>query len=340
MTKIVSPSVNLKRIVGLPVFVFSACILISRMSSFQHGHPLRTYALLGDLLITAPVLYLLAIRKTKISWITVLRVFVLGLILAGWLFSPQAAPIVPFLKTWVMPVIELSIFWYIGRKFYTASRKTTTKPIDFLFHSRALLSEFFGSAKIGNAIAAEFAVFCYAFAPRKTALENVTAYTTYRKNGIRLILGIVLWLFLVESAGTHFIIVHWSSTAAWIITVLSAYTCLQLFAHIRAIKARPVLVSAETLIIRNGLAADVVVPLQLIEHIGHVTKKDRRDGVQLALLKGFEGCNVKVQLREEVEVMRMFGMKKKTATLLFNVDQPEELVEEVRGYLSQTDAKK
>jgi hypothetical protein len=101
---------------------------------------------------------------------------------------------------------------------------------------------------------AEIAVFHYAFCSRTSENKNdETAFTVYKENGIILLLATFLCLFTIETIGMHFIFMMWSRNAAWVLTGLSFYTCLQLFEHIRALKARPVRIVGGKLLLRNGL---------------------------------------------------------------------------------------
>jgi len=65
----------------------------------------------------------------------------------------------------------------------------------------------------------------------------------------------------------HFVIARWHIITAWIITAASVYTYLQLFAHMRAIIARPIAITSDAILVFNGLAGEASIPLQLIEQI-------------------------------------------------------------------------
>jgi len=128
------------------------------------------------------------------------------------------------------------------------------------------------------------------------------------------------------------LIARWSVMTAWILTGLSAYTMLQLYAHMRAMKARLIQVKDGILFLRNGLAADVCVRIDMIEEITLTTRMVRgEEALKLALFGALEGHTVRIRLREPVTVVRMFGIRRRASVLLFAVDRPEELREAVRG---------
>ena len=137
---------------------------------------------------------------------------------------------------------------------------------------------------------------------------------------------------LAEGVGFHFLLARWSVATAWVLTGLSAYTLLQLFAHMRAMKARLIRVKDGILYLRNGLAADVVVAVADIEEIT-LTKRTVRgeEALKLALFGALEGHSVRIRLRAPVTVVRMFGIRRRASVLLFAVDRPEELRRAVLG---------
>ena len=113
---------------------------------------------------------------------------------------------------------------------------------------------------------------------------------------------------------------------AWILTGLSAYTMLQLYAHMRAIKARPIGVKDGMLYLRNGLAADVCIDIDNIEEITLTTRTVRgEEALKLALFGALEGHSMRIRLRQPVTVVRMFGVRRRASVLLFAVDEPEAL---------------
>ena len=113
----------------------------------------------------------------------------------------------------------------------------------------------------------------------------------------------------------HFIFNLRNKTLAWILTGLSLYTCLQLFAHIKAIRARPVIINDDSFEIHNGLAGDAYIDFENIEKIELSTKKPAgKKSVKISLLQGLENHNVIVHLKKPVEATKIFGIIKYTDT--------------------------
>ena len=324
--------------IGLPAFVFLACILITFTATFK-AHPQRmSIPLLVDLLLTAPLAYFLVIRKTAIPKITVLRVGMIGVFIAIPLLSKTDAPIAAFVKTWVSPLLEITLISWVGWKFYTANKhiKAHQTRQDFLIHCRTILHAVCGNDKLANVLASEIAVFYYLVKGKEKALDHQAHFTCYKENGTGLVLSTFLGLFVVETAGMDFLFLLWSKTAAWILTGLSFYTCLQLLAHIRALASRPILLTQDYLLLRNGLmGGDALIPLQSIAKIEGVSKSYPATGVgvqKLALIKGLENHNTAIYLKHPVGLTKAFGIKRTASVILVNIDQQAAFIKSINQY--------
>ncbi len=252
----------------------------------------------------------------------------MGLLFAGFILRSHANPILQIIKTWISPLVELFVIFIIGRKFYMANKKAKAangNKVDFLMHCRSVLFQVLGSEKVANIISSEVAVMYYAFfSGKEKSIDYKTKFTSYKENGLLLILGVILSIFLIETTGVHFLLSLWSKTIAWVITGLSLYTCIQLFAHIRAIKARPIIINTHSFEVHNGLAGDACFQLDNIEKIEMSNKKPGdRESIKISLLKGLENHNIVVYLKNPIEVTKIFGIKKQTDTVLFFVDKPK-----------------
>lgn len=319
---------NWKIALGIPGIIFLSSFFISLTKVFKNNSELISKGILIDILIVAPIIYFFAIRKSDVPKTSVSRVFILGLLVAGLILNAQTNPILHIIKTWVSPVIEAVVIFYLARKFYVANKKTKAvngKSLDFLVHCRALIFEVTGNRHISNIISSEVSVFYYAFLSKKDkAIDYKITFTSYKENGVIIVLWLVLSVFIIETASVHLLLILWNKIIAWIITALSIYTCIQLFAHIRAIKARPIIINGDALEIHNGLAGDALIRLDNIEYF-EISKKipQKRNSIKVALLNGLENHNIVVYLKSPIEVTKFFGLRRYTDTVLFFVDKPK-----------------
>lgn len=315
----------------LPAFIFSFCILITFTQQFLlHPNTFAT-AIILDLCITAPLAYYLVIRKSQISRSTVLRVFIAGIFLAGILL-PTNSSLLKIIKTWISPVIEIGIIAILVKRFYVTNKRlksSSSQTADFLIHCRMMMTPLCGSEKLASVLASEFAVFYYILTNNKKPVPgSSTAFTYHKENGILLILSIFILLFIIETIGLHFLLLQWNGTAAWVLTGLSLYSCLQLFAHIRAIKARPILISKSSIQLRNGLlGGDALIDIENIGNIEIIKKAPQvYNAVKLSLFKGLENPNIQLQLIHPIKVNKAFGVTRTANIILFKVDDAKEFI--------------
>jgi hypothetical protein len=323
---------NWKAAIGLPGCIFLCCYLITLSSKFTANQLLLSSAILVDLLVVAPIVYFLVIRKSEVPALTVTRVFIVGVLFAGLILNVRNSSALFFIKTFISPLIEVFVVFVISRKFYVANKKARQAgegKIDFLLHSRMVMQQVTGSEKIGNIIASEISVFYYGFiAGRSKTTNYTTTFTIYKQNGLLLILGTFLSLFVVETTAVHFLISIWSKLAAWIFTTIGLYSCLQLYAHIRAVKARPVVLGDNAVEIHNGLAGDAFIHYCNIEKFEMSNKLPAGNNVmKIALIKGLENHNCVIFLKQQVNATKIFGIKRKAGTILFFVDEPKAFAE-------------
>ena len=241
---------------AIPALIFVSCILISYSTKFKEHPGQLSIAMLLDMLLVAPLAYFLLIRKTAISKFTVLRVFMLAVLLAGVILSKNDSAILAIIKKWISPLLEFTLIGFVGWKFIQAkkrSNKADAGSFDFLLHCRQILTPVLGSEKFANIMSSEVAVFYYLFCRKEKNADHVLRFSSYKKTGIVLILYTFLCLFAIETVGMHFVFRLWNKMAAWILTGLSFYTCLQLLAHIKALKIRSTVITANELIVRHGL---------------------------------------------------------------------------------------
>jgi hypothetical protein len=323
---------------GIPFLIFLSCFLITFSSKFKLNKEVLANGILIDLLVVAPVIYLLAIRKSDVPKLTVTRIFVLGLLFAGIILKSHSNLFLQFIKTWVSPIIEVFAIVFICSKFYSANKKAKEEnknKVDFLMYCRYIMFQVTGNEKFGNMVSSEIAVMYYTFfSTQDKSIDYKTKFTSYKDNGLPLVLGAILIIFFIETTGAHFLISLWSKTFAWILTGLSLYTCIQLFAHIRALKARPTIINADSFEVHNGLAGDAFVMLDNIERIELSNKKPiDRVSISITLLKNTEKHNIVVFLKNPIEVTKVFGIKRRTDSVLFYVDRPKDFLNSINTRL-------
>lgn len=320
--------------IGLPCIIYCLCFTIANTVMRGNNADNISNAILIDILVTAPLIYWLVIRKTSVKAITVIRVFVVGILIAGFILRSVNNTYLHLIKQWLSPVIELVVVVMLVRKIRVANKAAKankTGTADFLVQCRKMFQSIVGSDVLGAVIASEISVLYYAFGWRKQVkIDNQILFSNYKKNGLQVLLSALLMVLLIEALAMHFVLAKWHVITAWVITGASLYTCLQLLAHMRAIVARPIVVTSGTILVHNGLAGDANIPLHLIDKIefSKALPKDKKIE-KMALLKGVEQHNIVVHLKAQITVSKVFGVQRKTDTVAFFVDEPKQFVERV-----------
>lgn len=296
-------------------------------SSFIIMHPEIASAVAFDLTISLPTAYLIFIRKTKISKLTVVPLFIFGIIAASLILPADNRRFLDLLKFFALPAVELGIFAYVGFIVYK-SRKTyqslNQNRGDFLENLRETLINEFPIEAAANALTFEIAGIYYAFFAWKTK-RGETFFTYHRKNGAAALLTLLIFIIAVETIVLHLLIAALSATAAWILTFFSAYFLFQIYAHSKAIFLRPIEISDEKIYIRCGLIGDARIDLENIESINYVapTVEAGKDAVKLSPLGKFTACNLQIFLRDEAVLNGIYGKKKNFKTIFLAVDEIE-----------------
>ncbi len=273
-----------------------------------------------DLILTAPILYLLAARKFRARAALVFPLMAIGLALSNFLLPAETATMRWFAKV-MLPALELitigSISFYAYRFYQLARRNRDTDALTII---RKSCEKLFGKNVIAAVLTTEFAVVYYGFIASRKPFHH-HGFSSYKDNGVLVVYGFLAFIIGVETFIFHFLLIQWHVLTAWIISGFSVYVALQIFAHARAMAIRRIEVGDE-LKIRYGLAADVNVPFDQIEAIdpSSETVGELVKPITIGLLKSLEPHSVIIRLKMEIEAHSFYGRKKAGRTILLPVD--------------------
>jgi hypothetical protein len=281
-----------------------------------------------DLTVLSPLLYFLLIRRSAIPNITVVPVFIFGVLVAGVLLPSEDQQALIWIRNWLLPIVELVvigvvIYHLVGfRRALKAGQHLNT---DFFSALKAATSRVLPS-KISDFLAMELAAFYYGFFYWKKSPSD--GYTYHKTGGTMAILILVMLLVPIETVVLHLLIQQWNETIAWIFTIVSLYTALQLFGIIRSIKPRPIELLPDQLWLKYGILVDVHVPLAQITSIEKIKNGQAPEEiVALSPISTFEGCNLQLTSRKELTIIGLYGVKKRTHAIAFTVDQVDDFLE-------------
>ena len=334
-----SPAYQRAITLGLPLLIIGLMIGLVYSPAFSLQPEALSFGITVDLLVTLPLVYFLLIRKQRIPKLTVVSIFVVGMVIAGIILPTEQQWYLNLAKTWVLPLIELSVLSFVVIKvrqimkcyrgqrgtttdFYTAVKQATTATVPHPFAS---------------VLATEIALLYYGFFRWKKRTLAPHEFSYHKNSGSIAILATVLLLVVVETLVVHLLLARWSSVAAWIFSGISGYTAMQIFGVMRSLSQRPIALESDTLIVRYGFLSEAAIPLDNIATVEQTTQPiaSHQHTRVLSPLGDLEPHNVLIRLHTAQLLHVMYGAKRTFTTLALHVDEAERLVEklnEVRSH--------
>ncbi len=307
-------------ILGVSYFIISSGFYVSNRSVFS-------LAITVDICLLIPALYFFLIRKRKVSKITLIPVIILSYTLASFLLPADGQSYLKIIKFLLAPLELLAVGYliYKVRKVTLEHRSNARNSKDFMVNLRKSLYTTFGENKAADIMATEVSFFYYAFFGwgKTKEMGNEQAFTYHKTCGYSWVVGVFFFLILLETFSLHLLISQWSITAAWILSALSVYSLVFLFADFNAAKKRPILVLEDHLNIRIGLRWWVNIPFDQILYIekGYAWK-DKKEGYVNASLMGSE--NIMIILKEPMKMKGFYGISKNVTKLALSIDNKDE----------------
>lgn len=323
----------------IPVLFGVSLVLLMQSQMFDQDAGALSTPITIDFLITIPLIYFLIIRKRNIPKITVLSMFVLGVIVLSFTLPEEHQSLLSVVKTFAIPLIEVTVLSFVIYKTIKISRsyKEQKNSGDFYTTMKIAASEVLPK-QVAAILVTEISVIYYGFInwKRKKLEENEFSYHV-KSTTMSIIIGFLM-VILIETFAVHFLLLKWSAVAAWILTILSAYTALQIFALARSISKRPIKIDTQTqeLILRFGFFSEWSVPLNKIQKIVLSNKDLPEDKsiVPFSPLGSLTEHNVIVHFEREEEFLGFYGLKKKATALAIYVDDKQLFLETMQDYIS------
>ncbi len=318
----------------LPLLVIISSVILAG-SSLMVKYPNLAIGITYDLVLTAPLAYFFIIRKRKISKLTTIPVFVIGIILASLLIPETQQDHLAMIKTYALPVIELGVLSFLTLKTYKvvkAYKRISGQTADFYAALKKSTAETFGTGFFSKVLSSEIALFYYSFFAWKRPIDSENTYTNYKDNGLITLLWAAIFLLAVETVVIHLLLEQWSGLAAWILSGSSIYTVLMIFGHIKVLNLRPSLLTSESLVLRNGLISEISIPLANIEKAElfseEIGKEDSETGNN-GLFKESKNHNIVLYLKAPQVIEKAYGIKQYCERLVFYIDDKHAFIEKI-----------
>lgn len=324
-------TLNLQRYtlpLGIPLCLIGFIILFVQSKMFHANTDMLSVAVTFDLLLTVPFIYFLCIRKTNIPKITIISLLLAMIALASFLFPSENQQTLKLFELWILPIIELAVIIYIvyrARKTIKKYKLNKEATPDFYTALKNTCDEILPKALV-TPVVCELAVYYYGFFHWKKVVLKENEFSYHKENSTYLFLMVAIFFIPVETLIFHILLGLWSETLAWIVTIFSIYSIVQIFGFVKSIKKRPISITKNTVNLYYGVLSEVSIPLQDIDTIELSSKTIAYNSQTIKLSPGekIEDHNIVIHLNKENTLVRYFGFKNTFKTLILHIDKKDE----------------
>ena len=319
----------------LPFAIVIACVVVTNTQLFLEETSLLSKAITFDLLITTPLLYYFIIRGRKIPKTTIIPVFILGIVVASLIIPKPHQDYLQLVKEWILPLLEIGVLTYLIitiRKAIKIAKREKDASLDFHDLAKIASIDIF-SPKLGSALATELSMIYYGLLSWKKYQKKENEFTYHQSTSTILLLWVFIVLVIIETFAVHLALQNWSSVLAWILTLISIYTVLQMLGIVRSLSKRPIVVEDENLKLRWGFMNEAKIERSNISFLA-IQKEEQKKSegtVFLSPFYGAEGNNICIELEKEATLTKLYGFKSKYRKIFLHVDEPEAFITLLEG---------
>lgn len=324
---------------GVPLFLILSVIVLANSSVFQLHPKELSIAITFDLIFIILAIYFLLIRKKEIPKVTTVPFFIVGIVIASIIIPKDFQFYLTQVKNWILPIVETIIFFiviYKVRQLNKAFRKDNLQSLDFYSALKNASAQILPK-RISTAFATEIAVIFYGFLHWRKRKLSVNEFSYHKSSGTIALLLVFIFLIMIETSVVHMLLQKWSVVSAWILTILSIYTCIQVFEIMRSMSKRPISIDNGELKLRYGLFSETTILISNINTIELSTVSVESDETikKLPPLREFESHNVVIRLKEEEVLFGLYGLTSKYKNLALYVDEKEQFKKEIENIIQQ-----
>ncbi|WP_460219661.1 hypothetical protein [Psychroserpens sp. MEBiC05023] len=318
--------------------ILSLVFLLNSNLYLANQNQLSTFITI-DFIITIPLIYFLLIRKRNISNLTVAPFLIASVVIASYVIPTEHQNLLSIAKTWLIPIVEISVLTLVilkVRKAVNTYKAVATQHHDFYSTLVETCNSLFPkiAAKL---VANEIALFYYGFFNfKKIALKN-NEFSNFKGSGILSTLGAFIFVVGIEMITVHVLVAKWNIIVAWVLTILSFYSALQLIGIIRSVPKRPIVIDTNHLVLQFGMLSNTTIAYNTIESVQFAKSSDfdKNKGTKtLSLLGELEQSNIMIHLKTPQQLHYLYGKPKSYTKLLLFVDNHQEFKSLVDHHLS------
>lgn len=328
-----SHPIRTSSLVLLPICLMVLLLSITSFFADQlNQHDLHNIVLF-DIAITVPIIYLLCIRKTKIPKSTVVSFALVSSLIAVIVMPEQSTQEFRNLASTLIPVFELIVFLLVAWKVRQLSSLNIPNDLDNYDKVKIVLDQLF-PRRLAAILAGEFATVYYATLVWRNHPIRKNEYSYHTRSSIPGLVYGLCFITVIETVALHFLVLIFSEIIAWIVTGLSLYALIQLLGIAKGFSRRPVSLTSQGIELRYSLLSTCRIPYTDILSIQLSRGALAEDTIKLSPLGEIEPHNIALRLSSPCSIDGYVGSQKTGTNLVFNLDEPNKFVENVRNYLN------
>ncbi|MHB8209427.1 hypothetical protein [Mucilaginibacter sp.] len=290
---------------------------------------------LFDMVITFPVAwYFLVIRPLKLRRWSILLV-ITCCCTAAYLILPahQRHYILQLRELIALPELGLLIYTlskvrHIRRKY----RQLQAALPDVAYNLHKSMATVMGNTNAVKIMASELTIlrFGFFFWKKQSAPSTSRRFSIHREIAYASLFGVIISVCAIELVAFHLFLLHYSHTAALIVTILSVYGTLFLIGDFAAIIQSPILILKDQILLRTGLRWRALINTNNIASIQKVT--DSFEPAPTCFNGGLmkNRVNILFTFVEPVQVERLYRKPITTNQIVITVDEADELAEMIK----------
>ena len=307
------------------ILIYAFCYFLSQQNVFHRNKDIFSGIITFDLVVSAPLIYFLLIRKTRLSNKSSVLIFIVGIILGSYIIPSENQFFIEVAKRWGIPIIELSLMCFFFVKIFQTIKKYRVEKasqLDFYTLSEKIFTQIMPN-KVGNFLATEIATMYYAFFVWKHKNRTTHQFTTHKKSSVISTLGAFIFIILIETISLHIVVNQWSKMVAWILTGLSIYSAIMIFGIIKSIIYRHSVVENQEITFYFGILSETKINIGEIERIEFISKGinyEDKSNQNLSPFADLDGYNTVIYLKSEHQIKGMYGFKRNYKTITLQLD--------------------
>lgn len=310
------------------VVVLTANALLAGPLAAWHGAPVQEWPVAFDLLLLLPGAYLWVYRQRGRQAVVGAVALFGSSVLIGSLILPagsqQVWPWLVQLRYVLLAVVLATQVALIAMMLREVLRAQTTRNLEAAVDE--ILTRRLGAQGLVKVFRLEARMWLYALVrrPVRHAFAGDAHFYVHLQQGNASNQAAFLLLIAVEVPVMHVIVHLFNPLAAIIVSALSVYGFIFLWADYRATKLRPMSVVATCLRIRYGVAGDVAVPWPCIASVARYSGSARRATGRMRFV-GMGAANVRIALRPGTRLPALLR-ERDIDEVLLGVDEPERFI--------------